>query len=78
LDDQRIEHLVAEPHSPQTQGKVERLIQTIREEFLTRVKFAGFADARAQILSFVRLVEGIGCSRTSRAAPAARSSISCR
>jgi len=30
LDDQKIEHIVAEPHSPQTQGKVERLIQTIR------------------------------------------------
>ena len=28
LDDQRIEHIVAEPHSPQSQGKVERLIQT--------------------------------------------------
>lgn len=54
LDDQRIEHIVAEPHSPQTQGKVERLIQTIRGELLTRVKFAGFADAQAQILSFVQ------------------------
>jgi len=54
LDDQKIEHIVAEPHSPQTQGKVERLIQTIREELLTRVKFAGFADAQAQILSFVQ------------------------
>jgi transposase InsO family protein len=54
LDDQRIEHIVAEPHSPQTQGKVERLIQTVREELLRRVKFAGFADAEAQILSFVQ------------------------
>ncbi len=53
LDDQKIEHIVAEPHSPQTQGKVERLIQTIREELLTKVKFTGFADAQAQIRSFV-------------------------
>jgi transposase InsO family protein len=54
LDDQRIEHIVAEPHSPQSQGKVERLIQTVRGELLTRVKFTGFADAQAQILSFVQ------------------------
>jgi transposase InsO family protein len=54
LDDQKIEHLVAEPHSPQTQGKVERLIQTIRKELLTKVKFSSFADARAQIHSFIQ------------------------
>jgi transposase InsO family protein len=54
LDDQRIEHIVAAPHSPQTQGKVERLIQTIRKELLTQVKFSGFADAQAQIHSFVQ------------------------
>lgn len=54
LDDQRIEHIVAEPHSPQTQGKVERLIQTIRTELLTRVKFVDFADARERIGAFVR------------------------
>ncbi len=54
LDDQRIEHLVAEPHSPQTQGKVERLIQTIRTELLARVKFVDFADARERIRAFIR------------------------
>jgi transposase InsO family protein len=53
LDDQKIEHIVAEPHSPQTQGKVERLIQTIREELLTKVKFTGFEDAQVQIRSFI-------------------------
>jgi len=53
LDDRKIEHIVAEPHSPQTEGKVERLIQTIREELLTKVKFTGFEDAAAQIRSFV-------------------------
>jgi transposase InsO family protein len=69
LDDQRIEHLVSEPHSPQTQGKVERLIQTLRSELLSRVKFAGFADAQAQIHSFVhsynfdRPHQGIGGKR---------------
>ena len=69
LDDSKIEHIVAEPHSPQTQGKVERLIQTIREELLSRVKFTGFEDAQAQIRSYVcsynvdRPHQGIGGSR---------------
>lgn len=54
LDDMKIEHIVAEPHSPQTQGKVERLIQTIRKELLRRVKFSGYADAKARILEFVQ------------------------
>jgi len=53
LDDQKIEHIVAEPHNPQSQGKVERLIQTMREELLTKVKFTGFEDAQAQIRSFI-------------------------
>ena len=69
LDDQRIEHVVAEPHSPQSQGKVERLIQTFRDELLSRVKFTGFEDAQAQIRSYVqsynvdRPHQGIGGSR---------------
>jgi transposase InsO family protein len=69
LDDQRIEHVVAEPHSPQSQGKVERLIQTLRKELLTVVPFSGFADAQAQIASFVasynfdRPHQGIGGQR---------------
>ncbi|MBM4044585.1 MAG: transposase [Planctomycetes bacterium] len=69
LDDQKIEHVVSEPHSPQTQGKVERLIQTTRDELLSRVKFTGFEDAREQIRSYVRSYnvdrphQGIGGSR---------------
>jgi transposase InsO family protein len=69
LDDSKIEHVVAEPHSPQTQGKVERFIQTIRDELLSRVKFTGFEDAQAQIRSYVysynvdRPHQGIGGSR---------------
>jgi transposase InsO family protein len=69
LDDCKIEHVVAEPHSPQSQGKVERLIQTMREELLSRVKFTGFEDAQAQIRSYVcsynvdRPHQGIGGSR---------------
>ena len=53
LDDQTIEHVVAEPHSPQSQGKAERFIQTVRQELLRRIRFTGFADAQAQIRSFV-------------------------
>ncbi len=53
LDDQKIEHIVAEPHNPQSQGKVERLIQTIRKELLSKVKFMSFEDAQAQIRSFI-------------------------
>jgi transposase InsO family protein len=69
LDDSKIEHVVAEPHSPQTQGKVERLIQTMRDELLSRVKFTGFEDAQAQIRSYVcsynvdRPHQGIGGCR---------------
>jgi len=69
LDDQRIEHVVAEPHSPQSQGKVERMIQTFRDELLSRVRFTGFEDARGQIRSYVesynvdRPHQGIGGSR---------------
>jgi transposase InsO family protein len=69
LDEQKIEHIVAEPHSPQTQGKVERMIQTFRDELLSRVRFTGFEDARAQIHSYVesynvdRPHQGIGGSR---------------
>jgi transposase InsO family protein len=53
LDEEGIEHLVAEPHSPQTQGKVERLIQSIRTELLRKVKFTGFSDAQEQIRAYV-------------------------
>lgn len=54
LDDQEIEHLVGEPHSPETQGKIERLIQTIKRELLRKVKFKGFDDAVAQIRAFIQ------------------------
>jgi transposase len=33
----RIEHIVSDPHRPQTCGKVERLIQTIKKELLVRM-----------------------------------------
>ncbi len=54
LDEHRIEHIVSEPHSPQTQGKVERVIQTIKKELLSRVHFSGYDDARQGICDYVK------------------------
>lgn len=54
LDDQQIEHIVSEPHSPQSQGKVERLIQTIKRECLGRVRFNSYSDAAQGIADYIR------------------------
>lgn len=54
LDDQGIEHIVSDPHSPQTQGKVERLIQTIKRECLGRVRFNGYSEAVQGIADYIR------------------------
>ena len=53
LDERHIEHIVSAPHHPQTQGKVERLIQTVQKELLGKVRFNGYEDARAGIHSYV-------------------------
>ena len=54
LDDQKIEHIVSDPHSPQSQGKVERLIQTIKRESLGRVRFESYSDAVQGIADYIR------------------------
>ena len=54
LDDQKIEHIVSDPHSPQTQGKVERLIQTIKRECLGRVRFKSYSEALQGIADYIR------------------------
>jgi transposase InsO family protein len=54
LDDQGIEHIVGEPHSPQSQGKVERLIQTIKRECLGRVRFNSYSEAVQGIADYIR------------------------
>jgi len=54
LDDQRIEHLVGNPHSPQSQGKVERLIQTLKREWLGRTHFNSLAEAAAGLAAYIR------------------------
>ena len=54
LDDRRIEHIVADPHSPQTSGKVERLIQTIKKELLEKVRFISYEEAKSGIVSYIK------------------------
>jgi len=54
LDDHRIEHIVSDPHSPQSQGKVERVIQTIKTELMSKVRFSGYAEARQGIVDYVK------------------------
>jgi len=54
LDDNRIEHIVGNSHSPQSQGKVERLIQTIKRECLGKVRFGSFSEAAQGIADYIR------------------------
>jgi transposase InsO family protein len=71
LDEIKIEHIVSDPHSPQTAGKVERLIQTIKKELLQKVHFNSFDEARRGIedylksYNFERPHQGIGGARPS-------------
>jgi len=53
LDDMKIEHIVADPHSPQTLGKVERFHQTIQRELLNKSHFVNFEEARQRIESYM-------------------------
>jgi len=54
LDEQKIEHIVSDPHSPQTTGKVERLIQTIKKELLQKVRFSSYEDTRKGVEDFIK------------------------
>ncbi|MDY7033977.1 MAG: DDE-type integrase/transposase/recombinase [Thermodesulfobacteriota bacterium] len=54
LDDMKIEHIVSEPHSPQTCGKVERLIQTIKKELLHKVRFGSYEEAKRGITDYIK------------------------
>jgi transposase InsO family protein len=53
LDDMKIEHIVCDPHSPQTSGKVERLHQSIQRELLQKVRFSGFLEAGRGIEDYI-------------------------
>lgn len=52
LDDMKIEHIVADPHSPQTLGKVERLNQTVQRELLKKVHFSSYQEAFDSICDY--------------------------
>ena len=71
LDDMKIEHIVSEPHSPQTCGKVERLIQTIKKELLLKVRFCSYEEAKRGITDYIKSYnferphQGIGGARPS-------------
>lgn len=66
LDDMCIEHIVSDPHSPKTLGKVERFHQTIKKELLNKRHFSDYEDARRGIAEYVhyynyaRVHQGIG------------------
>jgi transposase InsO family protein len=66
LDDMEIEHIVADPHSPQTCGKVERLHQTLQKEVLHKVRFGSYREAQRGIedylysYNYTRPHQGIG------------------
>jgi transposase InsO family protein len=53
LDDMKIEHIVADPHSPQTCGKVERFNQTIQCELLNKSHFVSYEEARQRIENYM-------------------------
>jgi transposase InsO family protein len=52
LDDMKIEHIVADPHSPQTLGKVERLNQTVQRELLNKCHLSGYEEAYRSIETY--------------------------
>lgn len=54
LDDMKIEHIVADPHNPQTLGKVERFHQTIQRELLDKSHFLSYEEARQRIQDYMQ------------------------
>ncbi|MGP8329952.1 MAG: DDE-type integrase/transposase/recombinase, partial [Methanosarcinaceae archaeon] len=53
LDDVKIEHIVCDPHSPQTQGKVERMTQTIQKELLHKIRFKSYEHGQSEIDAYI-------------------------
>jgi transposase InsO family protein len=50
----RLKHIKSSPHHPQTLGKIERFWETIFKEFLSRVQFTSFEEARERLALWVR------------------------
>ena len=53
LDDMGIEHIVSDPHSPETCGKIERFQQSIKKDLLQRVRFKNFEDAGRKVAEYI-------------------------
>jgi len=49
-----VHHIRSSPHHPMTLGKIERLWQTLKDEFLTRARFETFEEARERIGYWVK------------------------
>jgi len=69
LDEMGIEHIVADPHSPQTLGKVEKFHQSIKNELISKVRFRSFEESSRRISEYImtynyeRAHQGIGGAR---------------
>jgi len=69
LDEVGIEHIVSDPHSPQTLGKVEKFHQSIKNELISKVRFRSFEEASRGISEYImrynyeRSHQGIGGAR---------------
>lgn len=54
LQKDRVKHIKSRPHHPMTLGKIERFWKTILSEFLSRVQFRDFEDARSRLEIWVK------------------------
>ena len=66
LKKERVKHIKSRPHHPMTLGKIERFWKTILNEFLFRVQFESFENARERLALWIkyynykRPLQGIG------------------
>jgi len=54
LKKERVKHIRSTPHHPQTLGKIERFWKSIFTEFLCRVQFNSFEEARERLALWVK------------------------
>jgi len=54
LHKDRIKHIKSNPHHPMTLGKIERFWKTIQQEFLFRVQFDSFENARERLALWIK------------------------
>ena len=54
LKQDRIKHIKSRPHHPMTLGKIERFWKTILNEFLFRVQFESFENARGRLALWIK------------------------